>query len=120
MSPVLFVVYINDLPEVGKRILKIFADDTKVYGPVSCIGDAEEMQNDLYSMCDWSNIWQILFHVLKCMVIHYGRGYPECSYYVTEEKDLDVLFQKDLKYSSHISQKINKANSMLAIIKRTF
>ena len=39
---------------------------------------------------------------------------------VTEQKDLGVLFQKDLKFSSHISQKINMANSMLAIIKRTF
>ena len=79
-------------------------------------------------MCDWSNIWQILFHVLKCKVIHYGKGNPEYSYYmnskglesVSEEKDLGVLFQKDLKFSSHNSQKINKANSMLAIIKRTF
>ena len=42
MGPVLFVVYINDLPEVVKRILTMFADDTKVYGPVSCIGDREE------------------------------------------------------------------------------
>ena len=66
-----------------------------------------------------------LFHVLKCKVIHYGRGNPEYSYYmndreleaVTEEKDLGVLFQKDLKFSSHISQKINKADRMLAIIK---
>ena len=73
-------------------------------------------------MCDWSNIWQILFHVLKCKVINYGRGNLEYSYYmnareleaVTEEKDLGVLFQKDLKFSSHISQKINKTNSILS------
>ena len=43
MDPVLFVVYIKDLPEVVKRILKMFADDTKVYGPVSCIADREEI-----------------------------------------------------------------------------
>ena len=128
MGPLLFVIYINDLPEIVKRIVKMFADDTKVYGPVSCLDDREEIQNDLYSMCDWSNIWQILFHVLKCKVIHYGRGNPEYSYFmnareleaVTEEKDLGVLFQKDLKFSSHISQKINKTNSILATIKITF
>ena len=71
----------------------------------------------MYSMCDWSNIWHILFNILKCKVIYYGRGSPEYTYYmnsteleaVTEENDLGVLFQKDLKFSSHISQKMNKA-----------
>lgn len=36
-----------------------------------------------------------------------------------EEKDFGVVFQRDLKFSSHISQKVNKANSMLGIIKKT-
>ena len=46
MGPVLFVVYINDLPDAVKRILKTFADDMKVYGTVSCFSDKEEMQDD--------------------------------------------------------------------------
>ena len=39
---------------------------------------------------------------------------------ITEEKGLGVLFQKDLKFSSHISQKVNKLKVMLAIIKKNF
>ena len=38
----------------------------------------------------------------------------------TEECDLGVLFERDLKFSKHISTKINKANSILALIKRSF
>ena len=79
-------------------------------------------------MCDWSDTWQLLFNVGKCKVIHYGKNNPEYTYYMKsnelsaahEEKDLGVVFQRDLKFSSHISQKVNKANSMLGIIRKTF
>ena len=39
---------------------------------------------------------------------------------VNEEKDLGILFQKDLKFSQHISSKINKSNSILGLIGRSF
>lgn len=41
---------------------------------------------------------------------------------VEEECDLGVTFSTDLKFSQHISKKINKANStsILALIKGTF
>ena len=31
LGPILFILYINDLPEVVNSIVKIFADDTKIY-----------------------------------------------------------------------------------------
>ena len=34
--------------------------------------------------------------------------------------DLGVTFQQDLKFSSHIAEKVNKANSTLSLIVRTF
>ena len=39
---------------------------------------------------------------------------------VDEECDLGVNFTRDLKFSQHIAKKINKAKSMLALIKGTF
>ena len=39
---------------------------------------------------------------------------------VDEEKDLGVIFQKDLKFGNHIATKVNKANSILSLIVRTF
>ena len=38
----------------------------------------------------------------------------------SEEKDLDVTFQQDWKCSGHIAEKVNKANSVLSLIVRTF
>ena len=37
-----------------------------------------------------------------------------------QEKDLGIIFQKDLKFTRHISGKINKANSTLGLISWTF
>ncbi len=39
---------------------------------------------------------------------------------VQEEKDLGVLFQSDLKFSKHINNCVNKANSILGLVKRSF
>ena len=38
----------------------------------------------------------------------------------TEEKDLGVVFDPELKFDSHITAAIGKANRMLGIIRRTF
>ena len=37
-----------------------------------------------------------------------------------EECDQGVTFSRDLKFNQHIAKKINNANSMLSLIKRTF
>ena len=39
---------------------------------------------------------------------------------VVEEKDLGVVFDKDLKFTSHVNQIVMKANGVLGIIKHTF
>ena len=48
LSSILFLVYINDLPDGIKSICKIFADDTSLFSKVedkSC--SAVELNNDL-------------------------------------------------------------------------
>ena len=37
-----------------------------------------------------------------------------------EEKDIGVTFRQDLKFSSRIAEKINRVNSILSLIVRTF
>ena len=40
--------------------------------------------------------------------------------YIDEEKDLGVIVDKQLKFQSHISYSVSKANRMLGLIKRSF
>ncbi len=39
---------------------------------------------------------------------------------VTEEKDLGILIDDELKFHKHVSAAISKANQTLGIVKRTF
>ena len=105
--------------------MKIFADDTKIYNKDT---NSDILQQDLDALYVWSKLWQICFNVDKCKTVHFGRNNQDYQYTlhfedidsVDEEKDLGVIFQKDLKFGNHIATKVNKANSILSLIVRTF
>jgi len=129
LGPVLFLIFVNDL-QVGttSRILK-FADDTKLFRTVVNLSDHSMLQNDLDTVCEWTNRWQMKFNVSKCKVMHYGRKNtgvePSDSMHgepieeVCSEKDLGVVFSNDLKVSLQCKDSYSKANRMLGLISRT-
>ena len=133
LGPVLFIIYINDLPDGISSQVKIFADDTKVYRPVSQEGDNEKLQRDIDCLCSWSTTWQLKFNVGKCKVVHYGKNNNNCEYTMmnavdeketvkadTEEKDLGILFDSELNFQNHIAEKIKKAKRIVGLIKHSF
>ena len=61
LGPVLFVIYINDLPENVKSDLFMFADDTKVSRVIVEKRDREELQQDMYNLQKWSESWLLKF-----------------------------------------------------------
>ena len=123
------MIFINDL-EVGTTsgILK-FADDKKLFRSVANQADRTSMQNDLDTVCEWADRWEMKFSVSKCKVWHYGRKTTgiEPSYYtygkpieeVCSEKDLGVVFSNDTKVALHCRDSYSKANRMLGMISRT-
>ena len=132
LGPVLFLIYMNDLPDAIKKFVTIFADDTKEHAVIRTENDAIEVQEDLYEISDWSEIWEIRFNAKKCKSLHMGKSNPKTVYYmiegdqkipleqVTEEKDLGVTFCDTLKFDKHILNCVNKANKILGIVKRSF
>ena len=129
LGPILFTIFINDLPEGLKNICKIFADDTKVYGSSK---ESKSIQEDIDKLQEWSLKWNLYFNVEKCKVMHIGKNNPETKYTMKkgenssdiatceEEKDLGVTFDRNLNFNKHIELAIGKANKMLGLIKRTF
>ena len=128
LGPTLFVLFINDMPEVCSNACQLFADDAKIFCGVKSSEDEEKLQKDLDRITEWSMKWQIPFNVGKCKSLHIGRNNQHHVYkmsnqdleQVYEEKDLGVLIDAELKFHKQTSAAVKKANSILGLIKKSF
>ena len=128
LGPTLIVIFINDLPLVIKNSCKMFADDTKLCRTIITEDDTTSLQDDIDSLVDWSAFWQFPFNELKCKCMHIGKDRTSRSYQmndhvlenVKEIKYLGVITDEKLKFHNHTSAAIQKANSVLGLIKRSF
>ena len=129
LGPTLFIIYINDLPDDLLNEVYMFADDTKIFGRANDKTDAATIQEDLSTLQAWSDTWLLKFHEGKCKVMSMGKRNREMFSYslndvvleqVDQEKDLGVVTDSKLKFSSHINEKVNKANKIMGVIRRSF
>ena len=83
LGPILFVIYINDLPEVIQCCIRLFADDSKIYRRVSRAEHIEMLQSCLNRAVTWADIWEMFFNLLKCHHLHVGKN-PIGQYYTMQ------------------------------------
>ena len=122
------------MSDITHCITQMFADDTKIFSPVGNTEDREKLQNDLDSLCVWSDKWQLRFNAIRCKVLHIGSTNQHYKYSMesivgtvqleeTEldhEKDLGVHIDPELKFSKHVERQVNKANRILGLIRRSY
>ena len=70
LGPLLFTIYINDMPELAVTPIKLFADDTKLFGKST---SSQDTQYDLNKLASWSDSWLQRFNFNKCEVLHIGN-----------------------------------------------
>ena len=126
LGPLLFLLYINDLPENIKNLVSLFADDLKMYGRSS---EKEMNQTDLNKLENWQNDWLLFFNTKdrKCKVMHVGKSNPCNQYYlqghllpaVETEKDLGITISNSWKWDQHILNSVVKANGNKAWVIRS-
>ena len=123
LGPILFVLFINDMPSEIKNTCKLFADDAKIFcNPLKTL-----LQHDIDKLSQWSEKWQLSFNVKKCKVLHVGHNNPLIPYTMEGreleqtvfEKDLGVTMDKELKFNKQTSIAVKKANQILGLIKKT-
>ena len=70
LGPILFLVYINDLPDEVRSQVRLFADDTALYLTMESEDDSSALQNDLDILSAWESRWDMEFNSSKCQVVH--------------------------------------------------
>lgn len=128
LGPLLFLLYINDLPENIQSQVRLFADDTAVYLTVTNPNDSSTLQNDLDTLQQWERTWDMEFNPSKCQVLHISKSrHPIISQYTLHgeileavdcAKYLGVSISKDLSWNTHINEITKKANRTLGFVKR--
>ena len=66
LGPLLYLIYINDLPMNVESKVRLFADDTALYLTISTSSQSEILQNDLDNLERWSHKWDMEFNPSKC------------------------------------------------------
>ena len=138
LGPVLFVLYINDLPNITTTSTYLFADDTKIFSTRLHGEQDVELQNDLDNLQLWSEKWLLKFHPDKCKVLTVGGqdsrpanlhlyqtsqdGNREIVQLqtISKEKDLGITIDEGLTFKEHIHTITKKANNVMGIIRRSF
>ena len=80
LGPLLFLLFVNELPSWIMSDMKKFADDTKVWCKIKSETDSITLQEDLDRLQLWSNTWQLRFNTDKCKVMHVGHSYATKYY----------------------------------------
>ena len=130
LGPLLFILFINDIyATVSESNISSYADDTKMSRCISTPADCNSLQSDLNKVVDWSTRNLMKFNESKLELLRFqgtersyeyvlpnGRAITE----VNSSKDLGIYFDNDGTFSSHIKQKVGKANQICGYILRTF
>ena len=70
LGPILFLIYINDLPEEVCSQVRLFANDTALYLTLESEDDSSTLQNDLNILSAWESRWDMGFNSSNCQVVH--------------------------------------------------
>ena len=46
LGPILFIIFVNDMPDVVNSMLLMFADDTKLYRTITSVHDSNALQQE--------------------------------------------------------------------------
>lgn len=128
LGPLLFLIYINDLPSEITSCMRLFADDCIIYRSINSSNDHLTIQADLNHICNWCDKWLMKLNLTKCEVMSFTRKHvnSEFSYYLNNTmlshtssyKYLGVLLTENLSWASHIESTCAKASRSLGYLRR--
>ena len=122
LGPLLFLIYINHLPNGITSMCKTFSDDTSLFSKVIDLDKSvTELNTDLQKISQWTNQWKMQFNpdskkqtnedISSCKLVSNNlsrlpvkfnnSNITRCSH----GKHLGVVLDSNLNFNTHIDQK---------------
>ena len=110
LGPMLFLIYINDLPSyIDSSSLLLFADDAKCFKVIHSPSDASLLQEDISSLYKWTSDWNLRFNTSKCYQMSFSTTDPalHSGYTINNvavstkscQRDLGIIMSNDLSWN---------------------
>ena len=135
LGPLLFLIYINDLPDVVHNplsVINLFVDDILLYHIIPTSGDYDILQDSVNQIEQWSTNNYLSFNTSNCKYMIVSRKQdpplPESQLQlcgsllerVERYKYLGVLITSDLSWSPRVVSVCSKARRVLGLLYRRF
>ena len=128
LGPLLFQLFINDLPNGIESSVKLYADDVLILRSITTPNDHQALQNDLTKLALWSANWQMPFNLTKCELLTVTNSpHPSAYHYklndytiqrVQSIKYLGLTISHNLSWSPYISKIVSKVNQVQSFFQR--
>ena len=122
LTPLLLLVFINDIADGMTGLVRLFADDTSI-GRI-----ANDKYLDLAYLNDWSKHWFVKFNQnqTEIMVFSTRDTKPDFNFDfdgaslrdVELHKPLGVIFSNDCKWTKHIDKLMEKSSKQLNVLEK--
>ena len=133
LGPLLFLIYINDLPDGLSSNAKLFADDTSLFSVVHDINTSTiELNSDLKKINDWAFQWKMTFNPdrsKQAQEIIFSRKLKKATHppllfnnnnvsQVNFQTHLGVILDVKLTFEEHLQNVFNKTNKKIGLLKK--
>ena len=133
LGPLLFLVYINDLPEGLTTSDKLFADDTSLFSVLHDFAASTAFLNDdLLKISRWAYQWKMIFNpdaskqAQEIVFSRKANASNHATVYFNNvpvirdniQKHLGLFLDSKLSFFDHINEKIKKATKGVNVIRK--
>ncbi len=118
LGPLLFLIYINNLPDCVSSTARLFADDCVLHRVIESDKDTKQLQLDLDALQEWETKWMMHFNPSRCNVICFcpKRKETEGQYFIdgtklerlTHSKYFGVWFDQNFKWTCHVDMVVTQ------------
>ena len=97
LGPLLFLIYINDLPELcaaedPSSETYLYADDSKIYKVIHNNSDEKKLQSVMNLVKNWSDEWLLRLNIDKCKSVSYSLKHTiDTQYHIMDRNQSHPL-----------------------------